>query len=324
MPFTAPGDLTQIYSRRSTVDFNRMPVMTQLSDDRSDEINAAYQVLISNPTYTAPADAVRQAAYDRSADDWPTGTEAEATFITMAVDQVVKDARDLKLLDAIELPLNYLERIRASMAAQLAVDYEANYVKYLGSLTYTGREADIGDSSNHMDKDNTVTGSIGDLIYDAFWDFNVYLVNANVMGPSAGPMIGGAAGMPYAVMNPELFREFAKWFLDQKYSWDALTADIISQNSLLASGAFRGMIGGIPIFTTPAIPKPTDNGAGHTWLIQMGTTMANATARRQPVTQFLTPEVNQDKYRYELKQILFFGRVEVNSLLNYRVRLATA
>ena len=328
MPFTAPADMAQTFSRRSTVEFHRRPLLPQLTQDRSMEVNSAYRVQISNPSYSKPSDATRKKAYDRTDDDWPTGAQAEAEFISLDVDQRIQDARDLLYLDNIELPLNYLERIRADMAASMATDYEDEYYDWLKGLNYgaspAGRQDDIGGGSNKLDHQGVLTGSVGDLIYDAIQDFNVYLTNLNAIGPSSGPTIGGAAGMPYCAMNAEVFKQFARWLLDKRLSFDTLTEGILRRNTILSSGNFRGMIAGIPIFTTPAIDKPTSSAAAQKWILQMGTTEANATARRTPITQFLTPTVNQDKYRYELKQVWFYGRAEVNSKLNYRARLATA
>ena len=241
MPFTAPADMALTFSRRSTVEFHRRPLLPQLTQDRSMEVNSAYRVQISNPSYTKPADATRKKAYDRTDDDWPTGAQAEAEFISLDVDQRIQDARDLLYLDNIELPLNYLERIRADMAASMATDYEDEYYKWLAALNYTaspaGRQDDIGSSSVKINKDGVASGEVGEAIYDAIQDFNVYLTELNAVGPAAGPTIGGAAGMPYCAMNGVVYKAFSKnYLLDKRLSaGTTLTADILRNGTRFLS-----------------------------------------------------------------------------------------
>ena len=343
MALTAPtatvaqfGDLVTSYSRRSTLDFNRMSLLRRLADDRSSEVSASYQVLISDPQATTTGDdttkygmattTVRNAAYDRSDDSWPAGQEVESEFITMPVNRVVKGAADLKYLDMVEAPLNYLERQRAKMAAVMAVDLEDDYYGFLSGLAYGTRSATLGDAGSDFIAPPDASGKaaktgwtdFGMDLYDAIMDFNTYLVRNSIKGPAAGVTIGGSAGMPYVAMNPQIFQHFLKWFLDKRLSWDTLTADILQNNSLLARSEYRGSLAGIPIFSTPALTEPT---ASTMWRVQCGTTMANSVATRPLITQFLTPEVNQAKYRYTIKQVQFHGRVEVNPELNYEIKI---
>ena len=226
----------------------------------------------------------------------------------------------------VEAPLNYLERQRAKMAAVMAVDLEDDYYGFLSGLAYGTRSATLGDAGSDFIAPPDASGKaaktgwtdFGMDLYDAIMDFNTYLVRNSIKGPAAGVTIGGSAGMPYVAMNPQIFQHFLKWFLDKRLSWDTLTADILQNNSLLARSEYRGSLAGIPIFSTPALTEPT---ASTMWRVQCGTTMANSVATRPLITQFLTPEVNQAKYRYTIKQVQFHGRVEVNPELNYEIKI---
>lgn len=350
---TVWGDLVTAFSRRSTLDFNRMSMLRRFADDRSSEVNAAHQVLITDPVPTDHTEqdstygmmakgsgkGQRTPDYARNDDDWEDGREVESKFLVLAVDQTVQNGADLKYLDMVEAPLNYLERQRAKMAAVMATDLEDDYYGFLDGISYgevtasttkkrafANREHPLGAATTtFINEDGKVTeataGKMGEAIYDGIMDFNTYLVNQNVLGPTAGATIGGSAGTPYVAMNPEVFQIFIKYFLEKRLSWDQLTESILSRNSLLGGEAYRGQIAGVPIYVTPAITKPA---AGGTWKIQAGTTMANAVAMRPPLTQFLTPETNQEKYRYKMRQVAFHGRIEVNPALNYRMTIPTA
>ena len=345
--FPAAGDIGNMltaFSMQTTVDFNRASILRRLANDRSNEVNQAYQVVIQDPTYTSMAKADRvdpdtaTGAYDRSSRDWPTGTEPDGAQITMQVNRKAQDARNLQYLDATEAPIPYMERMRAKLAATITTDMEDDYYEFISQdsfydeSTASGAGDDNGiqwtlDNAKLNMNDDGVVGGTGDFeeFYNALWDFNVHFVNKNVIGPAAGAMIGGSAGMPYAVMPPEVFKHFAIWFLKQRYSWDTLTEQIISQNSILSSSAFRGMVAGIPLLVTPAVKKPTASVQGTDyWHIQMGFQQANSVAVRPPLTQFLTPTVNQDNTDYELKQIVYHGRERVNKDLNARIRIDTA
>ena len=352
-PIVAPtatqlGNLNTALSMRTTVDFNRMSILRRLADDRSSEVNAAHQVQILDPAYPVADDAVRKVPAS-AADDyntpnqrdsanfskWPDGKYPTSENILLKVDRKIQGATKLKYLDSVETPLNYLERQRAKLSAQMAVDMEDDYWEFLQQdslyTTGLGTRDDLGKAKLTMtsgvatDGKPVVSGSAGfKAVYDAFWDFNVWMANNNISGPTTGATIGGGPGMPYAAMAPEVFKEFAKWFLEQKYSWDLLTEDVIRNNSILQSGSFRGMVGGIPILVTPACKKPTADHADNPWVIQMGTTMANSVAMRPLLTQYLTPQMNQTDTDYKLRQIGFHGRVAVNKTLNYQVRIPTA
>ena len=342
--FPAAGDIGNMltaFSMQTTVDFNRASILRRLTNDRSNEVNSAYQVVIQDPTYTTMAIGDRldpdtgnpTSAYDRSSRDWPTGTEPSGAQITLEVNRKAQDARNLQYLDATEAPIPYMERMRAKLAATITTDMENDYYEFISQSTFydatgvdNGREFEIPSADLTLSHDGTVGGTLKfAAFYDALWDFNVHYVNKSVIGPAAGVMIGGSAGMPYAVMPPEVFKEFAKWFLKQRYSWDTLTEQIISQNSILASSAFRGSVAGVPLLVTPAVTAPKASVAGTDyWYVQMGFTQANSVAVRPPLTQFLTPTINQENTDYELKQIVYHGRERVNKELNARIKIATA
>ena len=349
-PVVAPtaaqlGNLNTALSMQTTVDFNRMAILRRLAHDRSNEVNDAYQVQIIDPEYPqmdnrrTPATGADGNYGDRDSstfNEWPDGKYPISENIMMPVNRKIQGATKLRYLDSEETPIQYLDRQRAKLAAQMAVDMEDDYWEFLQQnnlySSSTGTRIDLDKGDIQMTSAGAVTpvGSPAGTsskafrhLYDAFWDFNVWMVNQNVAGPTVGPTIGGGAGMPYAAMAPEVFAEFAKWFLEQKYSWDALTEDVIRNNSILQSGAFRGMVGGVPIFVTPACKKPSGDGATHKWVVQMGTTMANSVAVRPLLTQYLTPQLNQNDTDYKLRQIGYHGRVAVNKILNYQVRIPT-
>ena len=115
------GSLLTGFSRRTTIDFNRMGILRRLANDRSDEVSSAYQVVIQDPTYGAtvisdPTDLGSEDDYQRdAARNWPTqDAQPSAKQIIMEVKRVIDGYFNLPYLDAIEAPVPYMNESELS------------------------------------------------------------------------------------------------------------------------------------------------------------------------------------------------------------------
>ena len=320
------GDLEQAFSRLSTIDVNVGSIMPMLSDRRYEpEVQTINRTHIAKPTYNKKV--VKRAR----GDDWKSTSTGSQEFITLIVVQEAEIDTELERLDAMELPLNYLERERMAQVAALRLEIEEDCIGLIDTdANYdTSRTYAVGTAgSDFIDKDGTSTGSvinIGKGILDSIRKFNIYLGNKGALGPASGMQIGGMLGSRNLVTGLEEFDALDQYLQSEKLSYDRLTDELLTSNSIFANEDYMGTLKGVNIFATPKITKPSANGAANFRNSYMFLPNAWAYAQRPSLVVMIDPVRNQTNGpNYIMRQIANYGYVVLDSQWLTRIQVPTA
>ena len=337
MPLTvgtaAPsGDLVRAYSRRmGRIDSNRANLLrAACARDEEATLQNVERAHIPNPTLkSAPTDRSRNA-------DWKAANyDQDQEFLTLAIDKSTEDAVALDYRDAIEAPLRYLELKRSKLMAGITTAIEDKlYGELVKDAHYPAASATVkksnfvSDASAKVDKDGEADGAVGEFVVKSLARIGTTLTAANRMGPAMGTQIDRTARPVACFMNPFIFEATALYLLEEKYSLDSLTTEVLDSMSIRQREAYKGSLFGIDIMSTPAMFQPGANAAVGAngvgaWNALVFSPEAVQYAERPPTIQYLTPETNQTKPGYELKHIVDYGFLVTDPSFMFRIQVRT-
>ena len=309
------ADLSTYYSAMTTTDVNEIAVWPMICNRMWEaELQGQDKVVIQDPAYnTEPASRDRGDAF--------TNTKAEVSSdqIVLTVNHRSEQRNVLDYEDSEETPINWLNRIRASQAIDMASGgpNSVNSTVYADMTRSAGfaaaQKQTLGtDAADFISRSGSYsgTGRGYGLILDAItrWD------NYRKRGNFDGPTIGGGVGESCIVMAPELFSGFRQWLVEQKYQWDELTRQALVNGGVLTGEDYEGMIFNTKFFTSNRYNVPTGNGD---WKMHAFTTAAFTFAMKSPLVQILSPTTNQSGPEWDMKQIGRWAVKEINPAFKF-------
>lgn len=327
-------DMTELYSSMTVAELRQNSMMLQLcsqSDTTAWATGGAASAKVPVPdwAYTGDADsdeAGNQPAGVRAVDRarggaWTAAISGRSTTLKFERTDGSQTANELDVEDIAELPWAVQEetRSRQQYVLRRSVD-EKLHTAWTAAIGTTGAtQTLLGSGSDTISRTAPYTGA-GDgygLVYDALVAYSLKMERAGVYASESD-----SVGRIFCMMPPEFWVGFERWVLEQKYSWDALTEEMLVAGRSMAMGNFRRRLKGIDIFSDNNIAVP----ASGNWNFYFGVRDAcRANVRRLPgYQQIFEPAVNQisDHPATLMRQAVDIGFLHISkgdlSSLNHR------
>lgn len=243
-------------------------------------------------TITDPGDSTGIKVVDRArGGDWAplAGVSSSTKKFTRTGEKA--SSQFIPYEDSMEVAWNVAEEYRSRAAYEIRDALDSAIVTALWSAPANTTSLGDGSAGIMIDKQGklgTKTAESAALVYDAISAWSLLLEERDLMSEASD-----SPGSAYVVIHPRLFTVLREYLLDKNLSWDALTSQLLSQNSVLASRGYRGRILNVDVFTSTKAPLPGGSSKNTVWNILCGTQRANTVATRPPLTQFFPISQNQ-------------------------------
>lgn len=317
------ADMLELASTTTTVELRQnsmwLSLCSQVDTNQWASGSAKSQdVNIPNWDYIADADsdtAGAQPAGVRTVDRarggaWTTAISGRSEKLQFQRTDGTQTANELDVEDIAELPWPVREetRSRQQYALRRSVDSKL-YTAWNSAIgTGSGEQTTLGGASDTIARAAPYAGAGAGygLIYDSLVAYSLKLERANVFS-----LESDSVGRAFVVMPPEFWVGFEKWMLEQKYSWDDLTEEMLVQGRRMGMGNFRKRLKGLDIFSENNIATP----ASGNWSFFAGVREATrANVRTLPgYLQIFPPEQNQisDHPAHLMRQTVDIGFLEI-------------
>ena len=300
------ADLEKRYSRRTTIDLERMTIMLQLCSQAFTEgwVAGANTVYIPKPDWAAddtanPAEGIKVTSRSRGG-NWASFRRVDQDLLAFTRSGGFASSMLIPWEDALELPWPVVERTRVKMRQRLRREIEdgifSAITAALAAETDTPNFQAYGDDTNFISRGTgkvSTTAARG-YVYEAIVDFSLKIEESD-----ANSDVSDAVGQKWCLMPPALFRILRDDIRLGRYSWDEITRSILAGGSILGGKAWKGRLEEIDIYSWNGVPKPSGVGANtaadrdHNWQMLFGVKAANAAAIRPSLVQYMTPRENQ-------------------------------
>jgi len=316
-PSTA-GELRQAFSLRTTIQLYRQSIWaTLMNRGHEAELANARSTVIQNPAFATTVKSRSRGS------KWGEGQEITSTPITLTLDQPYEVGPiNWRYEDQRQAPMvGWLEQARQDAAAKTAIYMDDNLNSFVNATT-PGESLTVGSGTTNAfttksgDGYPYYVGTGNQLVAQAIKELSLHWYDAHV--GDDGISVGGMPGSLWALMDSRVFNALLIDMENRNLHFDTLT-DSLFDNRLRANRAWRGRLYGIDIMVSTVMRA----GTGKNVVMYSGTNMAVALAVDPPVTQFWTPETNQDGPNYKINMAGLFGRQLVNKDLLTKVTFAT-
>ena len=311
MAITA-ANLKRVISEKTTLELEKSTIMQALCDPSwNSRVQNAKGVEIptikwADRVATADIPAARTLT-------WPTPTEATETFMNLDVDRVFSQGNKVPVLHANEnIPRNLVERARANISTKTRQAMDQDILDEITGATYDTAQniqSSSTDAANAYDISNGKGGTnVGKLLFEQIYDYGDALIS---MGAVLGN--GEAPSGFYCLIPVKLRRELHRYLLDQKYSYDPLTAALLERSGIFASGQYGGRLNGVDLLIQPLLATPTAAGDFNTYF---GARQALAYGIRPTWTQTIQPTSDAaSDLSFTVNQVTVWGRLIVHAPL---------
>ena len=272
------------YNRKTTLSFNRDAVTLPLFDrSYQDDIRAYGETKIPNPNYNATIQ--RRTAPDI---DFDAPATASVEYLAHALEaQAFEGSVVVDYRAAPRLPYNAMDMAREKAAREVKEDIEeAVWTKIRAATLTTIAQGTAGSFFIKPDGDPSGVGS-EKLPRLAMNKFITAMIRAKILGQSALDPIGGALGMPWCVLPPEIYSVFTDQLIDAGYQYDRLTEDILSRGAVMTNEAETGVYRRIMLVNTPVLPVATSG--TQKWEMYLGFAPAIAYSETEPLIRDFVP-----------------------------------
>ena len=331
MTFTTE-DYLKTFSRRTVAQLRDETLMLQLvssADTGPWASGQAHQTFIPVPNWTpsgSGASAVGVQATTRARKgNWAGIRYGDQSILTFERSGGFATTNVVPWEDAMEVPWPVLEQTRARQTYEMRRQIDRALWAAMLAGVASSDTTRIGTATSVYITPTfpyNVAGAAGKLIYDAVRQFalkcKVNKVDSNT---------SDNFGRKYMIMHPACFQALMDYMLDQKFSWDRLTENVLAQNTVLGGGAYEGRLHGVDILSYDGITAPTAGTTAGTndWPILCGVREAWRGAVRPTIGQYFAPATNQitDNPAHIMRQAGDYGLLEVHGSLQHRFNLRT-
>ena len=276
-------------------------------------------------TKVAPGDATGIETVRTTADrpSWPDITGPDVGSATFKRSATLANSMLINELDATYAAWPVVETHRSRKAYEIMNQYDTQVIAHMDGVD--GTATVLGSNSNYITPAGVITGqanTVRDYPHDIMRRARL-AVKTNKWMEDASRGIGA----PFALMSPEIFNVLLDDLERLNYNWDAVQAQVLQNNSVLAGAGWEGRLYGIDIYTSlnmPTVNDPAGGGNANNHKVFVGTPMAVAANVRPIATQFISPEQNQltDQIGWVLRQAVDYGVATVYSggIIEYQIR----
>ncbi|MXZ01456.1 hypothetical protein F4Y93_12740 [Candidatus Poribacteria bacterium] len=296
-------DMIELYGATTVAELRQNSMMLMLCSqaDTMEWANgnaASAKIPIPDWAYTADADSTTggaQPAGVRAVDRarggaWTPAISGQSGTLKFERTDGTQTANEIDVEDIAELPWPVQEetRSRQQYVLRRSVDLKLHNA-WIGAIgTGAGEQTTLGGASDTISRTAPYDGA-GDgygLVYDSLVAYSLKMERAGVYATESD-----SVGRIFAKMPPEFWVGFERWMLEQKFSWDELTEEMLVQGRSMGMGNFRKRMKGIDIFSDNNIAVPTSGN----WSFFFGVRDAcRANIRRLPgYQQMFQPTSNQ-------------------------------
>ena len=292
-------DYGQMWSAQTLIDLRRTSVGLALTSQMFTEawVMGDVQTHIPSPLWE-PADTsdsstegVAVTSRNRGG-DWATARTGDQAIYTFSRSGGWSVANKIVWEDLLELPWPVAEQTRQFQAYAIRRYIDDQMLSRIFASVPSGSTSQLGTTGTDtisISAPYQAAGNIGALILEAIEAYILDLKIANAIDSAAST---GGLGAPYCMMSPQVFKVLRKFLRDEKYDWDALTAETLQTMSLLGGGPFMGRLFGVDIMASNA-PGLAPASASDPWNIYLSQPMIHIANIRPQLTQIFSPAENQ-------------------------------
>ncbi len=339
MALSGTGELPSIWASALAYELRNDSVASRITSTAYTEAwasGAAMEVNIPLPafSYTAgtttgtttdPNDSTGVRTVRTTADRpaWPAMTTPDVGSAKFSRDATLANSMLINELDATFAAWPVVETHRSRKSYEIMNQYDTQVIAHIDGVDTS--PTTLGSNSNFISPDGTLNGTMNtvrDYPHDIMRRARL-AVKKNKWQEDASRGIGA----PFALMSPEIFSVLLDDLERLDYNWDAVTAQVLQQNSVLAGAGWEGRLYGIDIYTSlnmPTVNDPAGGGNANNHKVFVGTPMAVAANVRPIAAQFKSPEDNQvtDDIGWLLRQAVDYGIATVYSagIIEYQIR----
>lgn len=245
------------------------------------------------------------------------GKALTKTNTQLSINSRNSKAVEVALDDITDDNIPYLEKVRRDIEFDLKKGFDSAIVDELETLP-TSQLNSRGDNANKILANGTVVSATGtdarrfipDLVREAVYEFEV----ADMIAPAGmqDPDTGNVSERVTAWFPPRLINLWLG-YLEETAQTSDMSRDRAAQGGIFSDAVYRGTYQGIvDIFTSTAIPAPTNNGTSHKWRFYVYLPEVIEVAMR-PITFYTAgPEITGGDY-IRVRGTLKAGSELVNS-----------